>query len=104
MGRRLGFELAECFVWVEKVFEVIELLNQRGIDFLPGSRLEDLDFSWVSILRCNRGSRGALDIFLTRIRGENRNVNLFSERGELFDRGRSLQIQGNQCGHATLFL
>src|SRR5436853_393651 len=56
----------------------------------------------MSILRCNRGSRGALDIFLVRIRSENRNVNLLPERGELLDRRRPLQIAGNQPRRATL--
>ena len=58
----------------------------------------------MSILRCNRGSRGALDIFLVRIRSENRNVNLLPERGELLDRRRPLQIAGDQPRRATLLL
>src|SRR5437899_7484497 len=58
----------------------------------------------MSILRCNRGSRGALDIFLVRIRSENRNVNLLPERGELLDRRRPMQIAGDQLRRATLLL
>src|SRR5439155_4846134 len=67
-------------------------------------RVEDLDVSRMSILRCNRGSRGALDIFLVRIRSENRNVNLLPERGELLDRRRPLQIAGANCDARPCFL
>src|SRR6266702_2921640 len=85
----------KCFLRLQKFFELFELLNQRGVDFLPTCRVEDADIRWMSILRFECSGCGALHIFLVWIWSENRNVDLFAERRELFDRCRPLQIQGN---------
>ena len=50
-----------------------------------------------------RGGSRTLNIFLVRIGSENWNVDLFSERGELLNRGRSLQIAGDQRWGTSFF-
>ena len=83
----------QCFLRLQKSFELLKLLDQRDIDFLPPSGVEDVDVASRSLVPFERRARRALDIFLTRIWLENGNVDLFSERSELFDRCRSLQIE-----------
>src|SRR5260370_14844363 len=49
------------------------------------------------------GGRRALNVFLVRLWRENRNIDLFSKRGELLDRSGSLQVAGNERRRMTLF-
>src|ERR1700736_2558332 len=49
------------------------------------------------------GGRRALNAFLVRLRRENRNIDLFSKRGELLDRSGSLQVAGDERRRMTLF-
>ena len=85
------------FLRLQEIFERYQFLNQRLIDLLPAGRVEDClsrrsPGEGGSILPFQRGGGGALNIFLVRVRSENRNVDLFSKRGELIDGRGALQI------------
>src|SRR3989442_1291560 len=67
------------------------------------SRVEDVDVSCLSILPFECRRRRTLNVLLLWIWNKRRNVNLLSQRGELLNRRRPLQIAGNECGRATLF-
>src|SRR5437016_1895667 len=99
-----GVDDKECFLRLQKSFELLKLLDQRDLDFLPAGGLEDVDVASSPILPFERCGCRTLEIFLVRIRHENWNVDLFSERRELFDRCWSLQVQCDQIRSATLFL
>src|SRR5712691_1425221 len=99
-----GVDHKKRFLRLQKSFELLKLLDQRDIDFLPAGGIEDVDVASSPLVPFERCGCRTLNIFLVRIRLENRNVDLFSERRELFDRRWSLQIQGDQRRRSTLFL
>ena len=85
----------QSFLWLQEFFQVLELAHQRFIDFLPACGVEDGNggaSSRESGCAGQRGSGDALHIFLARLAGENRNLDLLPERCELFDRRGALQI------------
>src|SRR5205814_7351244 len=97
------------FLRLQKPFELLEFLNQRHVNFLPAGRVED------PLPRRSLGGGGSmhpfnssrcrtLDIFLVCVWCENWNVDLLSERRELLDRRRPLQIERHQQRRAPLFL
>src|SRR5206468_6133054 len=97
------------FLRPQKSFELLKLFNQGEINFLATRGVEDgLPRRSLggggSMYPFDRCARRALDTLFARIHRENRNVDLFSERCELLDGCRSLQIQGNQRRRASLFL
>src|SRR5207248_2036060 len=89
---------------LQKLLQLFEFLNQRFIDFLPARRVENVDVSsvWLTPFKCSGGD--ALNIPLIRIGSVNRDFNLLSQRRELPNRGRPLQIARNQSRRVTLFL
>src|SRR5438874_11251670 len=120
MGRHADSLLAGCrindeqgFLWLQKFLQVFEFPYQRFIDFLAACCVEDVNARsasfdsaqetlWSRPAKCCR--RGALNIFLARIRSSDRHVNLFAERYELLDGRRPLQIARDKHRSIILFL
>src|SRR5262249_36407488 len=80
-GRRIHNE--ENFLWLQEIFELLQLLNQRFVEFLPACRVKDIDVSWCLILQ-GRGS-SALHIFFAGAGYENGHIDFFAERRQLVD-------------------
>ena len=99
-GRRVNDK--QSFLRLQKLFERFEFVEQRLVDFLAASRVENTDVSCLLILPFECRRRHTLNVLLLWIWNKRRNVNLLSERGKLLDRSRSLQIAGNECGRAIL--
>ena len=91
-----GVDHEQDFPRLQKIFQRFEFRDQPLVNFLTTSRVEDVDVGSLSILPFEGRSCRALDIFLIRGRCENGNIDLFSECRELLNRGRSLQIAGDE--------
>ena len=70
--------------------------------FLPFR--DNVDVAAGFVVPFQSRGRSPPNIFLVRICFENRDVDLFSEGCQLFDRGRPLQIEGDQVWRTALFL
>src|SRR5882762_1050000 len=101
-GRRVDHQ--QSLLWLQKSFELLKFFDQRDVDFLAASGIEDVDVTARFLVPSQGRGRGPLNIFLTRVRLEDWNIGLFSERRELLDRGRPLQIERDQIRTAALFL
>src|SRR5437762_13803901 len=99
-----GIDHQQCFLWLQKSFEALKFFDQRDVDFLAACGIEDVDVTARPLVPFKGRCRGTLNIFLTWVRLEDWNIDLFSKRRELLDRSRPRQIERDQIWTAALFL
>src|SRR6266404_4578065 len=51
-GRRIDNQ--QCFLWLQKSFQLLQLLNQRDIDLLPARRVENFDIAPRALMPLER--------------------------------------------------
>src|SRR5436189_2342101 len=80
------------FLRLQEIFELLQFLNERLINFLASRGIEDVDVRFLSILpfQCSGGSTS--NILLVGLGTERGSINLFSQYGQLLNRRRALQI------------
>ena len=89
-GGGVGHE--QHFLRLQKFAQTLQLLHERLVDFLPAGGVEDLHVARCLARPLERELRDFQHILFAGGRGENRDVDLAAERGELLDRRRTLQI------------
>ena len=113
-----GIDHEQDFLGLQKIPQLLELFDQRLINLLPAGGIENRDGRVARGGASSRepgagrrggprsigqrGGGGALHILLSRLRSDNRNIDLFAKSDQLFDRRRPLQIAGHQRGRVTL--
>src|SRR5436853_7418816 len=111
MGRNADRLLTGCGVdhqqrllRLKKSFQLLEFFYQRDIDFLAAGRVENVDVAARPFMPLQRCSRRPRDVFLVRVRFEDRDLDLFAEGCELIDRRRTFQVQSDQIWTSSLLL
>src|SRR5436190_4111732 len=97
-----SIDYEQSLLRLQKFLQPFQFLNQCRIDFLPTRGIENVDVEPLPILPFQCRAGGAPNILLTGIGSVNRNFNLLPQCGELFNRGRPLQIARNQSRRVTL--
>ena len=73
-GRRIHNK--ENFLWLQEIFELLQLLNQRFVEFLPARCIKDIDVSWFFIVQGS--GRSALHISFAGTGCENGHIDFFA--------------------------